>query len=465
MLFPKIILLASVLGVARAASDDGNKKEDESQPSIPATTTTTNTLSTTITTTTTDSSSLTTSTTTLSPPAITTLSETSASNYASLGERFQEILKRISAEAAKECEFKKLVFCNSDTCPNLPLDQIVANHSIIISDPTKLAEIFSSFMKILRDVFSLVSGVEPDALNRTFVTMLRDKMKASMLEACANRPERFLSLDFASLPELSVKDAIDYAKFVSLIMLEGSEKISLPAVYMLNAFLQIDSMLHHLIMKNHSVKELKEIIEAREDLLKISHKKAHYETVRNLISVPFSVTVRKALGNHSTYSPHVLRVLKTVDAIVSNGAIPELRAYVFAKASSTFLLAEDAVQLEFCNDVSIYREPYSTTDFSLWFSNVLNYTQISLTPPAIHSILKTVVTSGNFKCIYYVADFFSTRVWSEVFNQMNPSEKLSISAHLNCKTYLVMNFLKAVFEPLLSEIINEKPILSLNACK
>ena len=456
MLFPKIILLASVLGVAHAASDDGNKKNDESHRFISATTTTTNTLST----------SSTTSTCT-SDTSLTTLTNTTttASNYADLNKRYQEVIKKISAEAAQECEFKELVFCNPDTCPNLPLDQIVANHSIIISDPTKLAEIFSSFMEIFRDVFSKVSQKNPEALKKIFGTYLRYKMSTSTtLKACSNTPERFLSFDFASMPNLSVKDANDFATFVSLILVEGSEKISLPAVYMLNAFLQIDSMLHHLIMKNHPVKELQEIIDARNDLLKISNKKAHYQTVRNLISVPFSKTVRKTLKSRSTSAVPLERILETVDSIVSQGAIPELRAYIFAKATSAYLLTEEAVQLEFCNDASIYREPYATACFSMWFTDVLSFTQISATPSVTHSILKTAVSSGNLKCIHKVAEFFPAKVWSEVFNQMDTSEKFSISPHLNCNTYLIMSFLKAVFEPLMSEMKTENPILSLSEC-
>ena len=288
-------------------------------------------------------------------------------NYVDLNKKYQEMLKIISVRVAKEREFNNA----GGDWEKLPLDQIVVDHYITIYDPTKLAEVFSSFMKVFREVFSIVSRKEPEDLKKIFGTYLRYKMNTSTtLKACANTPKRFLSFDFASLPNLSVKDAIDYAKFVSLIMLEGSEKVSLPAVYMLNAFLQIDSMLHHLVIKKHTVEELKEIIGARNDLLKISSKKAHYEAVRNLISVPFSRTVRIAFEIQSTSAVQVGRTLETVDSIVSQGAIPELRAYIFAKASSTFLLAEDAGELEFCDDASIYREPYATADFSIWFNGI-----------------------------------------------------------------------------------------------
>ena len=87
-----------------------------------------------------------------------------------------------------------------------------------------------------------------------------------------------------------------------------------------------------------------------------------------------------------------------------------------------------------------------------------------MTPYVTHLILKTIVSSGNLKCIHKVADFSPAKLWAEVFNQMDTSQKFSICPFLNCNTYLVMSFLKAVFGPLMSEMKTEKPILSLSEC-
>ena len=375
------------------------------------------------------------------------------------------------ASAKKEREGSKknstldiMTWCSGITCPDLPLDQVVAQDSICITNPKTLRRILSN---LLRFVATILPSLSMNPGNEKAV-IFHDKLQGILLAefpACALTPERFLSVDFAAVPDLRVKDAIDYAEFLKLFLEPRDDTVSLPAVYMLNAFFQLDSMLHSLLLKKHELEELELLFQARRALLHIARKKAHYESVSHLMSSSFSKTVRLAMNNGQPANGgiNIARVLESVDAIVSQGANPENRAYVYAKEMGAFLLTEDAVQLQFCKDDEICQEPYATADFPLWLFDVLNFER---TPSRFNSTLDSALTSGNRKLIYNMVDYISTVKLFEAMGRLSYDQKYSASPDLACKPYTAINFMIATFQPLLKEINTKhlllKECLSLN---
>ena len=366
-------------------------------------------------------------------------------------------MKALLEQAKRESKKAKLILCTDVACQKLSLDELVADHAIYINDASKLREIFSKLIYIIKVTISTFPKDKRDAA--LFQKMLEKGLKFEF-PACAQNPERFLSLDFADPLDLSVDDVLAYSEFLKLLMEQGDRKVSLPAVFMLNAFLQLDSMLHELL-RNHKADELELLIAARGELFEIARKKAHYETVCNIISVPFSKSVREFVRTYSPNAINVTHALDTVDAIVSKGAIPELRAYFFAKGISAFLLTDDVAQLEFCNDDDIMiREPYTTSDISLWLADVIGFMHISFT--RIYSILETALVSGNRKFVDHIAEYFVSASWITVFKGLTFDQKTSISSDLSFKPYLAMCFMMAIFQPLQSQ--NSTSMNSLVEC-
>ena len=308
-----------------------------------------------------------TSTTPTPPP---TFQATSALSfqYAELNKDYMNAVEAISKTAKSESGTKGLTFCNHKGCPDLPLDELVANHSIIISDAQKLREIFSILINVVYDALNampeslldmrdakdseIANSITKEELEKKenskaffFNIKLRELM-ISKFKACCLTPERFLSLDFAAMPDLSLENANDYAEFLRLFMNQGKRSVFLPAVYMLNAVLQLESMMHELLLSGHQLADLEHLLSARDYLLKLSWKKAHYEPVCNILYSCFPMNIRKAQNNGKPpYSVNVTHALEAVDAIVSQGAIPELRAYHYAKAMSAFLLTDEAIKV------------------------------------------------------------------------------------------------------------------------
>ena len=452
-IFDSVLLFLIVSFANAGGSSKGKKSKKSKSPSnqsssstLSESTTTTNYTSTTITCCTTSSSTSSTdaSTTSTTSSLAATEKKPVYSNPVTL---YKNEVGALTTKAMKESKKTNFLSCNDGVCQKKSLDQIVADHAIYISDACKLGEIFSKLINIIKEIIPIIPNARIDHKRDAalFQEMLEKRLNLEF-PACAQNPERFLSFDFADILDLSVDDVIAYSEFLKLLMEQGNRKVSLPAVYMLNAFLQLDSMQHELL-KNHKAEELELILAARNKLLEIARKKAHYETVCNIISVPLSKSVREFVKRHSTNAFCVTHALDTVDAIVSKGAIPELRAYFFAKGISAFLLTDDVAQLEFCNDEDIMiREPYSTSDISLWLADVISFMHISFT--RIHSILETALVSGNRKFVYHIAEYFVSASWITVFKGLTFDQKISISSDLTFKPYLVMCFMMATFQPL-----------------
>ena len=467
MLLFKLFIFALVLYVSEASRKYGRKKKIGNVPTQtplsdlnPTTASMTATVSFPTSTTTATTTTSTSTTFSFQMPS----TSSSADSSRGLEIAYDYAISLISEAAKKERAGNMnnmYTLCSSTSCPNLPLDQLVAKHSICIIDSNRLDRIFSYPIKFVKTILPHISS-KPDSEKAVYFHAKLVDIMLSEFPACAFHPERFLSLDFVALAGLKVKDAIDYAEFLKLFMEHRDGIVSLPAVYMLNAFLQLDSMLHNLLFKKHDLEELELLFEARNDLLRIARKKAHYENVCKLMSSSFSRTVRTAMNDEKPSSEvnNITRVLESVDAIVSQGAVPEIRARIYAKGMSVFLLAEDAIHL--CKDDDIYQEPYATLDFPLLLTDFLTFGQISSPLSRFISTIGSVLTCGNGKFIYHFVDYVPANMLVEAIKRLTYDQRFSASADLACRTYSTMALVMASFLPLIKEINTKK--LSLKEC-
>ena len=467
MLLPKLLLFALVLYVTEASKMDESKKKTASAPNrtpspnidlaSTAPLASTTTTSTTAATTTTTTSTLTT------PSPQVASSFTSISNDFGTKAAFDREITVISKMAMKERAGNMnymLAWCKDSSFPTPRLDRLVADHSVCITDTSRIHKIFSKLNSLVTSILPHISMMPEDVRAVFFHDKLYDIM-LSKFPACAFTPERLLSLDFAALPDLKIKDAIAHAEFLKLLLEPRDDSLSLPAVYMLNAFLQLDSMLHSFLLKKHKHEELVPLFQARQDLFRITCKRAHYERVCRLMPSSLSKTVRMAMSNaHVEIS--ITRALESVDAIVSQGATHELRACVYAKGMSVFLLTEDAVQLQSCNDPQVCQEAYVTFDFPLWLMDLISFLQLACPISRFDSTVESALASGNRKFIHNIVDYLPVSRLSEGIKRISYDQKFSASPDLACKVYLTINFMMTSFQPLMKEINTKQ--LSLKEC-
>lgn len=251
----------------------------------------------------------------------------------------------------------------------------------------------------LQEIFKYVRFI-PKALGnpKTF-----EEFRANFISRVSSPPEQILSLDFANAKILKLSEAIEYSNLQLKLFDPERTTIKSPAIYLLNAVLQLDSMLHRLLSLGHPPSELQYIVEQREALIQNNLKYPHYETARDVVKVSFSKTVRNVFYPETDIN--VNRIIETVDRILSDGAVPEFRAYFYAKCMTTVLLAEDAVELEMDVDEITAHQPYAAPGFSLWFGEVLSIVS-RIAPARCHEVMTRIILSKNLKCILNTADYF-----------------------------------------------------------